>query len=141
MLEYWTLRSSYIRRYALNLTTTSSGKLLETDGMIYFNATSNGEQLAINKENPIANPNSWKKPGMMALQRRNLEMRMKHGLDWAETIGQLSCFCWHPISLDFLPQVFQIEVDKDNASETTKQQHNTWQIVCIITFPFIIEMI
>lgn len=36
-----------------NLTTTSDGQLLETDGMIYFNATSDGEQLYINKENPI----------------------------------------------------------------------------------------
>lgn len=36
-----------------NLTTTSEGKLLETDGMIYLNATSNGEQLTIDKNNPI----------------------------------------------------------------------------------------
>lgn len=36
-----------------NLTTTSEDKLLETDGMIYVNATSNGEQLKIDKNNPI----------------------------------------------------------------------------------------
>jgi hypothetical protein len=50
-----------------NLNTTSDGKPLETDGMIYFNATSNGKQLTINKENPIhiEIPTSKKKPDMM----------------------------------------------------------------------------
>jgi len=36
-----------------NLTTTSNGKLLQTDGMIFINATSNSENLKINKENPL----------------------------------------------------------------------------------------
>jgi hypothetical protein len=32
-----------------NLNTTSNGHLMETDGMIYFNAKVNGKQLVINK--------------------------------------------------------------------------------------------
>lgn len=36
-----------------NLTTLSNGTLLETDGMIFTNATSNGKNLTINKKNPI----------------------------------------------------------------------------------------
>ena len=51
-----------------NLTTTSDGKLLETGGMIYFNASSNGKQVTINKDVPIhiEIPTLEKKPGMMA---------------------------------------------------------------------------
>jgi hypothetical protein len=50
-----------------NLTTTSNGKPLETDGMIYFNATANGKQLLINPDNPvhIEIPTVARKPGMM----------------------------------------------------------------------------
>lgn len=36
-----------------NLTTSSNGNLLQTDGMIYFNATKDSEQLKIDKSNPI----------------------------------------------------------------------------------------
>lgn len=36
-----------------NLTTTAEGKPLETDGMIYLNASANGEALTIDKNNPI----------------------------------------------------------------------------------------
>lgn len=49
-----------------NLTTTANNHLLETDGMIYFNASSNGEQLIVNKEKPvhIEIPTARKKTGM-----------------------------------------------------------------------------
>ena len=51
-----------------NLTTTSNGQLLETDGMIYISAKANGEELNINKEIPIhiEIPTSKRKEGMMA---------------------------------------------------------------------------
>ena len=50
-----------------NLTTSSNGKLLETDGMIFTNATSGGKNLTINKKNPlyIEIPTKNKKSGMM----------------------------------------------------------------------------
>ncbi len=50
-----------------NLTTSSNGKLLETDGMIFTNATSNGKNLSINKKNPlyIEIPTQNRKPNMM----------------------------------------------------------------------------
>lgn len=49
-----------------NLTTTSDEKLLETDGMIYINATANGEPLKIDESNPIyiEIPTRNKKPNM-----------------------------------------------------------------------------
>lgn len=51
-----------------NLTTTTSGALLETDGMVYLNFTADGEQLTISKENPIhiEIPTKNRKAGMMA---------------------------------------------------------------------------
>lgn len=36
-----------------NLTTNSNGQPLETDGMIYFNVTSNGEQVTVNPDIPV----------------------------------------------------------------------------------------
>ncbi|UPT66837.1 MAG: hypothetical protein M0D57_20795 [Sphingobacteriales bacterium JAD_PAG50586_3] len=52
---------------ASNLTTTANGQLLQTDGMIYFNATANGQQLTVNKDNPvyIEIPTPKKQPDMM----------------------------------------------------------------------------
>ncbi len=49
-----------------NLTTTSNGKMLETGGMIYFQATQNGKQVYINEQRPlyIEIPTQDKKPGM-----------------------------------------------------------------------------
>lgn len=95
-----------------NLTTTSSGKLLETDGMIYFNATSNGEQLAINKDNPIhiEIPTAEKKAGMMAYKGIR---DAKGNMDWVEPKPLDNYLVTVDInSLDFLPPGFQIEVDK-----------------------------
>ncbi len=51
-----------------NLTTTSDGHLLQTDGMLYLNATMGGKQLHIDVNNPIyiEIPTEKKIPGMMA---------------------------------------------------------------------------
>lgn len=95
-----------------NLTTTSDGKQLETDGMIYFNATANGEQLMINKDNPIhiEIPTTEKKAGMMAYKGIRDE---KGNMNWIEPKELDNYLVSVDISsLDFLPQGFQTEVDK-----------------------------
>lgn len=95
-----------------NLTTTSNGKQLETDGMIYFNATANGEQLSINKENPIhiEIPTAEKKAGMMAYKGVRDD---KGNMNWIEPKELDKFLITVDIhSLDFLPQGFQTEVDK-----------------------------
>ena len=95
-----------------NLTTTSDGKPLETDGMIYFNATANGEQLTINKDNPIhiEIPTTEKKAGMMAYKGIRDE---KGNMNWIEPKELDKFLVTVDInSLDFLPQGFQTEVDK-----------------------------
>lgn len=95
-----------------NLTTTSDGKQLETDGMIYFNATANGEQLTINKDNPIhiEIPTTEKKAGMMAYKGIRDE---KGNMNWIEPKELDNYLVTVDIkSLDFLPQGFQTEVDK-----------------------------
>lgn len=94
-----------------NLTTTSHGKLLETDGMIYFNATANGEQLTINKDNPIhiEIPTTQRKAGMMAYKGIRDE---KGNMNWIEPKELDNYLVTVEInSLDFLPQDFQTEVD------------------------------
>lgn len=95
-----------------NLTTTSDGKQLETDGMIYFNATADGEQLTINKDNPIhiEIPTTEKKAGMMAYKGIRDE---KGNMNWVEPKALDNYLITVDInSLDFLPQGFQTEVDK-----------------------------
>ena len=95
-----------------NLTTTSNGKQLETDGMIYFNATANGEQLSINKENPIhiEIPTAEKKAGMMAYKGVRDDKGNMNWIEPKELDKFLTTVDIH--SLDFLPQGFQTEVDK-----------------------------
>lgn len=94
-----------------NLTTTSDGKLLETDGMIYINATANGEQLTINKENPIhiEIPTNKRKEGMMAYKG----IRDENGnMNWIEP-KELKKFLV-PIDinlLNFYPERFEAEVN------------------------------
>lgn len=95
-----------------NLTTTSNGKLLETDGMIYFNAFANGKPLTIDKENPIyiEIPSQNKKPNMMAYKG----IRDENGnMNWIEP-KELEKFLI-PIDfdlLDFYPEGFENEVIK-----------------------------
>lgn len=95
-----------------NLTTTSNGNQLETDGMIYFNATQNSEQLVINKDNPIhiEIPTKQKKQGMSAYKGvRNASGNM----NWIEPKSLLENYLI-PVDLDlldFLPEGFQSEVE------------------------------
>jgi len=94
-----------------NLTTTSNGQLLETGGMIYINATANGEQLSINKENPIhiEIPTANKKSGMMAYKGRRNE---KGDMNWIEPKDLDNFLVTIDIGLlDFLPTGFQAAVD------------------------------
>lgn len=93
-----------------NLTTTSNGKLLETDGMIYLNATSNGEQLTIDKDNPvyIEIPTDKRKPGMMAYKG----IRDENGnMDWIEPKELEKFLVTVDINLlNFYPEGFEAEV-------------------------------
>jgi hypothetical protein len=95
-----------------NLTTTTNGKQLVTDGMIYFNVTANGEQLAINKQIPvrIEIPTNKRINGMMAYKGT----RDKDGqMNWFDPIKLDNYLVTLDIhSLDFLPEGFQNEVDK-----------------------------
>lgn len=94
-----------------NLTTTADGKLLETDGMIYFNATANGKQLTINKDLPvhIEIPTDQKKPGMKAYKGT----RDEHGhMNWTNPQPLNHYLVTIDIDLlDFLPQGFQAAVE------------------------------
>lgn len=90
-----------------NLTTTSNGKLLETDGMIYWNATANDQQLSVNPDKPvyIEIPTSNKKPGMMAYRG---ERDADGNMNWVDP-QELENYVV-PVNLqelDFLPAGFQ----------------------------------
>ncbi len=94
-----------------NLTTTSYGKLLETDGMIFVNATSNGEQLKIDPYNPIyvEIPTKKFKSGMMVYNG----VRDESGnMDWINPKPiENSVVAVDVFSLDFLPKGFKEEVE------------------------------
>lgn len=96
-----------------NLNTTSNGKLLETDGMLYFNATSNGKQLSINADNPIRieMPTDKKKPNMKAYAGTRDE---KGNMNWSnpqEIINYLTTVDIN--TLNFLPNGFQTIVEQN----------------------------
>lgn len=95
-----------------NLTTTSNQKLLETDGMIYFNATSKGKQLRINPKKPvyIEIPTPNKKANMSVYKG----IRDENGnMNW---INPKKLENWLiPVDihlLNFLPEGFETEVEK-----------------------------
>ncbi|HTB52212.1 MAG TPA: hypothetical protein VK718_05485 [Ferruginibacter sp.] len=95
-----------------NLTTTSGGNQLQTDGMIYFNAASHGEQLVINKDNPIhiEIPTKEKIPGMMAYKGIR---DAKGNMNWINP--KILDNYLVPIDLDqldFLPEGFQAAVEE-----------------------------
>lgn len=96
-----------------NLNTTSNGQLLETDGMIYFNATANGKQLTINKDTPIhiEMPTNKKKPNMMVYKGVRDE---KGNMNWTEPKEINNYLMTVDLnSLDFLPEGFQKEVERN----------------------------
>lgn len=100
-----------------NLTTTADGKLLQTDGMIYINASSNGKQLHVDSRHPlhIEMPTSKKRPGMMAFKG---DRDGKGNMNWHNP-KQLEKYLI-PINLDqldFLPPGFADTVEKDATKE------------------------
>lgn len=86
-----------------NLTTTSDGKPLESGGMLYLNATVGGEQLGVNKNNPlyVYVPASEKKPGMQIYTG----IRDRDGnMNWTDPKPLREYLLTVPLSeLDFLP--------------------------------------
>jgi hypothetical protein len=94
-----------------NLTTTADGKLLETDGMIYFNATANGKPLTVNKDIPvhIEIPTHEKKPGMKAYRGTRDE---NGNMNWADPKELDNYLAIIDIDmLDFLPDGFRVGVE------------------------------
>ncbi|HBG69481.1 MAG: hypothetical protein A2W93_01290 [Bacteroidetes bacterium GWF2_43_63] len=94
-----------------NLTTTSDGNPLITDGMIFFNATVSGKQLGIRNENPvhIEMPTPDKKPGMMVYEG----VRDDSGkVNWVKPKAPDNFMKTVDIfSLDFLPEGFQRQAE------------------------------
>lgn len=95
-----------------NLTTTSNGKPLITDGMFYFNATtSGGEQLFIDENNPVyvEIPAANREEGMMIYQG---ERDTDGNMNWVDPKKPENFLI--PIDLDqldFYPEGFEEEVD------------------------------
>lgn len=96
-----------------NLTTTSNGNLLETDGMIYFNATSKGQQLLVNPDKPvyIEIPSSNRKSGMSVYKG----LRDVNGnVNWINPIPVENHLIPIDIfTLDFLPNGFIETLEKE----------------------------
>ncbi|MBX9852756.1 MAG: hypothetical protein K2X86_13515, partial [Cytophagaceae bacterium] len=93
-----------------NLTTTSNGEMLETGGMVYINATSNGEQVFIDKANPlyIEIPTENKKAGMMAYKGIRDE---KGNMNWIDPKPLENYLVPVDFSLlNFYPEGFEAEV-------------------------------
>jgi hypothetical protein len=93
-----------------NLTTMADGKLLASGGMMYFNATANGEPLTVSKENPvhIDIPTPERRAGMMAYKG----IRDAAGnMNWVDPKNIDNYLTPVDISLlDFLPEKFKAEV-------------------------------
>ncbi|TDT37971.1 hypothetical protein CLV90_3805 [Maribacter spongiicola] len=96
-----------------NLTTISDGKLLETDGMIYFNATAKGRQLFVNPEKPVyvEIPTTNRKSGMnvyKGLRDKNGNMNWVNPIPIENYLIPLDLF-----TLDFLPDGFVETLEKE----------------------------
>lgn len=94
-----------------NLTTTSNGNPLETDGMVYINATSNGEQLRIDKSNPIyvEIPTEKVKAGMQVYKGSRDE---NGNMEWSEPKDLENYLVSIDLThLDFLPKGFAAAVE------------------------------
>lgn len=93
-----------------NLTTTSNGELIETAGMIYLNATANGVQLNIDKNNPpyVQIPTNKRKTGMMLYKG----IRDENGnMDWVAPKALEQFLVAVDLNLlDFYPEGFEAEV-------------------------------
>lgn len=94
-----------------NLTTTSNGKQLITDGMIYFNATANGEQLLVNEEIPvyIEIPTDERKPDMQVYKGERDE---NGNMNWVDPQPLETFLTTIDLSLlDFYPKGFEAAVE------------------------------
>ncbi len=93
-----------------NLTTTSNDRPLETDGMIYLNATSDGVQLIIDKNNPIyiEIPTRTRKAGMKVYKG----LRDENGnMNWINPQEIENFLVSVDLDLlDFYPKGFEVEV-------------------------------
>ncbi|MEP4948541.1 MAG: hypothetical protein ABJU26_13460, partial [Flavobacteriaceae bacterium] len=103
-----------------NLTTISNGKPLETDGMIYLNATAKNQQLSINPNIPIyiEIPTDEVKPNMMVykgIRNGNGDMNWVQPKKLDNSLVAIDIF-----SLDLLPEGFKEEVEKGLPFRTFK---------------------
>lgn len=96
-----------------NLTTTSNGKLLQTGGMLYLNATANGEPLHIDTTKPlrIEIPTDTKVEGMQAYRGIRDSAGNMNWVDPVPLIDYLSTVNLE--DLDFLPHGF-LDTLKEN---------------------------
>lgn len=96
-----------------NLTTTSNGKLLQTGGMLYLNATANGEPLHIDTTKPlrIEIPTDTKIEGMQAYRGIRDSAGNMNWVDPVPLIDYLSTVNLE--DLDFLPHGF-LDTLKEN---------------------------
>jgi Cytochrome c len=97
-----------------NLTTTANGNLLETGGMLFFDAkTSDGQALSINPKNPmyIEIPCAEKKPNMevyQGIRDENGNMTWVNPAPLNQYLTAVDIF-----SLDFLPPNFYATLEKN----------------------------
>lgn len=102
---------SLVDMLSSNLTTTSNGKQLITDGMIYFNATADGEQLLVNEEIPvyIEIPTDKRKPSMQVYKGERDENGI---MNWVEPQPLETFLTAIDLSLlDFYPKGFEAAVE------------------------------
>jgi hypothetical protein len=95
-----------------NLTTQSGGKPLETGGMIYWNVTSNGAQVAINPTIPVSIdiPTPNKQDDMQVYKGTR---DPQGNMDWVDPQPIEKFIIPADIfTLDFLPKGFQAEVER-----------------------------
>jgi hypothetical protein len=96
-----------------NLSTTSNGNLLETDGMIYINPTANDQQLFINKNIPIhiEMPTKKKLVGMSVYKG---VQEVNENINWIDPMPLENYLQIVDFSLlDFLPKGFSNEIEKN----------------------------
>ena len=94
-----------------NLTTTSEGKPLETDGMVYIDATANGEPLSIDAENPlyVEIPTDKVKEGMLVYKGTRDE---DGNMEWSDPKDLENFLVAVDLDLlDFLPAGFAEAVE------------------------------
>jgi hypothetical protein len=121
-----------------NLTTTANGNLLETGGMLFFDAkTTDGQALSIDPKNPmyIEIPCADKKPNMeifQGIRDENGNMTWVNPAPLNQYLTAVDIF-----SLDFLPPNFYATLEKTFLLVIIKRQIRLWPIVFIIVWPLL----